>query len=79
MVDTLRGFAIVYIMRSLIYCGIGLGLYRYTGAGYAVLIGTGLATAQGLFSAWCLKHHKRGHLETLWHILTRIGTRDRID
>lgn len=66
-----------YIMQSIagatIYYGFGLGLYKYTGATYCILIGIGLAILQGFFSAWWMKSHKQGPLESIWHKLTWLG------
>lgn len=66
-----------YIMQSIlgatIYYGFGLGMYKYTGATYCILIGIGLAILQGLFSARWMKNHKQGPLESIWHKLTWIG------
>ncbi|QGZ41924.1 uncharacterized protein IP92_04278 [Pseudoduganella flava] len=66
-----------YLMQSVVgttlYYGFGLGLYRYTGASVCLLIGIALALLQGLFSAWWLKRHKQGPLETLWHRATWVG------
>jgi len=68
-----------YIMQSVIgsfvYYGYGLGLYKYTGATYCVLIGLLLAVMQGYFSAWWLRYHRKGPLETLWHNATWVGTK----
>ncbi|HRZ96755.1 MAG TPA: DUF418 domain-containing protein [Paludibacter sp.] len=68
-----------YIMQSIvgafIYYGFGLGLYKYTGATYCIMIGIVLAIFQGFFSHWWMKNHKQGPLETIWHKLTwmKIG------
>lgn len=63
-----------YMMQSvagtLIYHGFGLGMYQHTGATVCLLIGLGLAVAQGYFSAWWLRNHTQGPLEALWHKLT---------
>lgn len=68
-----------YIMQSMlgsfIYYGFGLGLYKYTGSTYCILIGLGLAIAQWFFSNWWLKTHRQGPLETIWHKLTWINTK----
>lgn len=65
-----------YIMQSIIgsfiYYGFGLGLYKYTGATYSILIGITLAVLQGIFSKWWMKNHKQGPLEIVWHKLTWI-------
>lgn len=71
---SLSNYIMQSIVGSFIYYGIGLGLYKYTGATYCVMIGAVLAILQGFFSAWWMKHHKRGPLETIWHKLTWIGT-----
>jgi len=60
------------ILGSIIYYGFGLGLYKYAGATYCLLIGLGLALIQGLFSTWWMKKHKQGPLESIWHKLTWI-------
>ncbi|MET0267500.1 MAG: DUF418 domain-containing protein, partial [Duganella sp.] len=63
-----------YVMQSVvgtcIYYGFGLGLYRYTGASTALLIGIVLALAQRQFSVWWLRSHQQGPLEALWHRAT---------
>jgi len=45
-------------------------MYRYTGATLCLLIGIGLALAQGWFSAWWLRRHSQGPLEAVWHRFT---------
>jgi uncharacterized protein len=67
---SLSNYIMQSIMGSFIYFGFGLGLYQYTGATYALLIGIGLAVLQGFFSSWWMKHHTQGPLETIWHKLT---------
>lgn len=66
-----------YIMQSIIgafiYYGFGLGLYKYTGATYTLIIGFILAILQWQFSNWWMKNHKQGPLETLWHKATWIN------
>jgi len=66
-----------YIMQSIlgafIYYGFGLGMYKYTGPTYSILIGVELAVLQGIFSNWWMKSHKQGPLETIWHKLTWIS------
>lgn len=63
-----------YIFQSLvgtsIYYGFGLGLFKYTGATYCLLIGVALAIIQWWLSRWWLSGHKQGPLETIWHKLT---------
>lgn len=66
-----------YMMQSIVgttlYHGFGFGLYAVTGTVAALSIGIVLAALQGTFSAWWLKRHKQGPLETVWHRLTWIG------
>lgn len=69
---SLSNYILQSIMGSIIYYGFGLGLYRYTGATYSLLIGIALAVLQGLFSKWWMQHHAQGPLETLWHKATWI-------
>lgn len=68
-----------YVAQSLIgatlYYGYGAGLFETTGASVCLLIGIALALAQGLFSAWWLRHHTQGPLEALWHRATWWGHR----
>ncbi len=71
---SLSNYIIQSIIGSFIYYGFGLGLYKYTGATYCLLIGIALAILQGFFSSWWMKNHKQGPLETIWHKLTWIGT-----
>ncbi len=67
---SLSNYLFQSILGSFIYYGFGLGLYQYTGATYALLIGIVLAVLQGMFSAWWMKRHTQGPLETIWHKLT---------
>jgi uncharacterized protein len=68
-----------YLLQSLVgtalYYGWGFGLYQYTGATVCLLIGITLAVLQGTFSAWWLRHHAQGPLESLWHRLTWLQHR----
>ena len=70
---SLSNYIIQSILGATIYYGFGFGMYKYTGATYCLLIGISLAILQGLFSAWWMKTHKQGPLETLWHKATWIG------
>lgn len=70
---SLSNYIMQSIMGSIIYYGIGLGLYQYTTSTYSLLIGIALALLQGYFSSWWLKRHIRGPLETIWHKATWIG------
>jgi len=69
---SLSNYIIQSIVGSFIYYGFGLGLYKYTGATYCLLIGIVLAVLQGFFSSWWMKNHKQGPLETLWHKATWV-------
>jgi len=72
---SMSNYIIQSILGSCIYYGFGLGLYKYTGATWCLLIGIVLATLQGLFSSWWFRHFRKGPLETIWHKATWIGTR----
>jgi uncharacterized protein len=67
---SLSNYMMQSIAGSIIYCGFGLGLYKYTGSVYCLLIGIVLAVLQGIFCSWWLKSHKQGPLESIWHKLT---------
>lgn len=70
---SMSNYILQSILGSFIYYGFGLGLYKYTGATYSLLIGLALAVLQGIFSTWWMKNHKQGPLESIWHKLTWIG------
>lgn len=70
---SLSNYVMQSIIGSFIYYGYGLGLYKHTGATYCLLIGLLLAVMQGYFSAWWLRHHRKGPLETMWHKATWVG------
>jgi uncharacterized protein len=63
-----------YVMQSIlgacIYYGFGLGLYKYTGATYSLIIGIVLFSLQLWFCKWWLSTNKQGPLEAIWHKLT---------
>lgn len=60
------------ILGACVYYGFGLGLYKYTGATYSLVIGIVLFLLQFYFCRWWMKSHARGPLEELWHRLTWI-------
>lgn len=64
---SLSNYVMQSILGSSIYYGYGLGLYQHTGASYSLLIGSGLAVLQILFSAWWMRNHRHGPLEYIWH------------
>ena len=70
---SLSNYMMQSVMGSFIYYGFGLGLYQYTGALYSLVIGILLALLQGFFSAWWMRHHMKGPLETVWHYATWAG------
>ena len=72
---SLSNYIMQSVLGSFIYYGYGLGLYKYTGATMCLLIGILLAVLQGYFSAWWLKHHNKGPLETVWHYATWLGSK----
>jgi uncharacterized protein len=73
---SLSNYVIQSILGSFIYYGYGLGLYQYTGSTYSVLIGISLISFQIYFSRWWLKHHQQGPLESIWHRLTWLTTKE---
>jgi uncharacterized protein len=72
---SLSNYIIQSIIGSIIYYGFGLGLYKYTGATYCLIIGIALATLQGFFSFWWIRKYNQGPLEIIWHKLTWIETK----
>lgn len=71
---SLSNYVIQSFLGSSIYYGFGLGLYKYTGATYGIIIGVVLTILLGFFCTWMAKKYRRGPLEILWHKLTWIGT-----
>ena len=67
---SLSNYIFQSILGSFIYYGFGLGMYKYTGATYSLLIGLSLAILQGIFSSCWMKNNRQGPLETLWHRAT---------
>lgn len=70
---SLTSYVVQSIIGTSIYYGFGLGMYKYTGASFALAIGIALALLQRQFSVWWLRSHKQGPLETLWHRATWFG------
>lgn len=70
-----------YIFQSIlggaIFYGWGLGLYKYCGASYGILIGLALTIIMGIFCKWWAKHHRQGPFESLWHKATWLGTKSK--
>ena len=71
---SLTSYVVQSIIGTSIYYGFGLGMYKYTGASFALAIGIVLALLQRQFSVWWLRSHKQGPLEALWHRATWIGS-----
>jgi uncharacterized protein len=69
---SLSNYILQSIMGSFIYYGFGLGLYKYTGATYCLIIGIILAIFQGWISLWWIKKYNQGPFEIIWHKLTWI-------
>ncbi len=74
---SLSNYILQSVVGSIIYYGFGLGLYKYTGATYCILIGIVLAVLQVAFSSWWFKENKQGPLEMIWHKATWIKIRER--
>ncbi|MYM26173.1 DUF418 domain-containing protein [Duganella sp. FT135W] len=71
---SLTSYVVQSIVGTSIYYGFGLGMYKYTGASFAMAIGIVLALLQRQFSVWWLARHSQGPLETVWHRMTWIGS-----
>jgi Predicted membrane protein len=74
---SLTNYILQSIVGAFIFYGFGLGIYRFVGATYSLLIGIALAFAMGIFSKYWMTRHKRGIFEDIWHKLTWIGTEKR--
>lgn len=72
---SLSNYIIQSIIGSSIYYGWGLGLYKYIGATYGILIGLTLTVIMGIFCKWWAKSHKQGPFETIWHKATWYGSK----
>lgn len=70
---SLTNYMLQSILGSFIYYCYGLGLYKYTGATFSILIGLSVIVTQTVFSRWWLKRHAQGPLERLWHKATWIN------
>ncbi|WP_299899747.1 DUF418 domain-containing protein [uncultured Aquimarina sp.] len=69
---SMSNYIIQSILGGAIFYGWGLGLYKYTGATYGLLIGLALTIVTGIFCKWWAKRYKQGPFETLWHKATWI-------
>jgi len=67
---SLSNYVMQSILGSFVYYGFGLGMYKYTGATYSLLIGIVLAIIQIAFCKWWLQRYKHGPLEHIWHKAT---------
>lgn len=71
---SLSNYVIQSIIGASIYHGFGLGLFRYTGATYSLMIGITMTLLTGMLCHYWAKRHKQGPLEIIWHRLTWLGT-----
>ena len=69
---SLSNYVMQSILGSFVYYGYGLGLFRYTGATYCLLIGIVLAVLQIWFCKWWFQTHSHGPLEHIWHKATWV-------
>ena len=69
---SLTNYLLQSIIGSFIFCGYGLGCYKYLGTTYAVMIGCGIIACQYFFARYWFTHHTRGPLESVWRKLTWI-------
>ncbi|MGY3793742.1 DUF418 domain-containing protein [Aquimarina sp. 433] len=69
---SMSNYIIQSILGGAIFYGWGLGLYKYTGATYGLLIGLALTIVTGIFCKWWAKQYKQGPFETLWYKATWI-------
>lgn len=67
---SLSNYVMQSFLGSFVYYGFGLGMYKYTGATYSLLIGIVLAIIQIAFCKWWLQRYKHGPLEHIWHKAT---------
>ena len=67
---SLSNYIIQSIIGGFVFYGWGLGLYKYTGATYGIIIGLLLTFLLGKFCKWWAKNHKQGPFETVWHKAT---------
>jgi uncharacterized protein len=74
---SLTNYISLSIIGTFVYDGYGLGLYKYTGASFSLLIGCGLFLFQLWFCRWWLQSHTQGPLEFMWHEATWIGSKNR--
>lgn len=72
---SMSNYIIQSIIGGAIFYGWGLGLYKYTGATYGILIGIALTIIMGMFCHWWAKKHRQGPFETLWHKATWINSK----
>jgi uncharacterized protein len=70
---SLSNYIIQSVLGASIFYGWGLGMYKYTGATYGILIGLTLTILMGLFCRFWAQNFKQGPLETLWHKATWLG------
>lgn len=69
---SMSNYIIQSILGGAIFYGWGLGLYKYCGASYGIIIGLILTILMGIFCKWWAARYKQGPFETLWHKATWI-------
>ena len=69
---SLSNYIFQSIVGSSIYYGYGLGMYKYTGSSYSVLIAIALTIWMAVFCNLWAKRFRHGPLEYLWHQATWI-------
>lgn len=74
---SLTSYVMQSILGAFVYYGFSLGLYKYTGATYSLLIGLVLFLFQSWFCRTWLRSHSKGPLESLWHKLTWLNSSHR--
>ena len=60
------------IIGGFIFYNWGLGIFRYSGHTFSLLLGVLMVVAQCFFCRWWLKSHSHGPFESLWRKLTWI-------
>lgn len=70
---SLSNYIFQSVIGAFIYHGWGLGLYKYTGATYGLLIALLLTFLMGRFCGWWMQNHRHGPFEYLWHKATWVN------
>jgi len=72
---SLSNYVFQSMIGAFIYHGWGLGLYKYTGAAYGLIIGIILTLIMGIFCKWWMNTHRHGPFEYLWHKATWVNNK----